>query len=75
MALGIAFYFNLPIAVISLCLLPFMIIGSSISHASRAGFTNKNPKAEADTLAADAIANAKTVASFGCDDQIVEKYD
>jgi ABC-type multidrug transport system fused ATPase/permease subunit len=62
-------------ALIAICIMPLMVVGSMISASGKLGFTNQNEaKAESDLLAADAISNAKTVASFGCDDQIVKKY-
>lgn len=49
--IGIAYYFSWPMATIALCLMPLMVVGSTISTSGKLGFTNKSPKAEADTLA------------------------
>lgn len=67
-AIGIAFGFSWPMALVACGLFPFMVIGSKVSAAGKLGFTNQNVKADADLLAADVIANSKTVASFACDD-------
>jgi len=67
-AIGIAFYFSWPMALVACGLFPFILIGSKVSAAGKQRFTNQNVKADADLLAADVIANSKTVASFACDD-------
>jgi ATP-binding cassette, subfamily B (MDR/TAP), member 1 len=68
-AIAIGFYFSWPMALIALCLTPFMAIGALLQGVQR-----DETKDEAELLAADAIANFKTVSSFGCDDQILAKY-
>lgn len=67
-AIGIAFGFSWPMALIACGLFPLMVIGSAVSASTKLGFTNQNIKADADLLAADVISNSKTVASFACDD-------
>jgi hypothetical protein len=55
-------------------LVPFMMLGGVLqaAHESR-GFAEDTAK-NADRLASDAIANYKTIQSFGCDEEIVEEF-
>jgi ABC-type multidrug transport system fused ATPase/permease subunit len=72
-AIAIGFYFSWPMALIALGLSPFLAIGGKIS--GKEGLKrNEAGKDEADVLAMDSISNFKTVASFGCDAMMVQKY-
>jgi ABC-type multidrug transport system fused ATPase/permease subunit len=73
-ALAIAFYFSWPMAIIGAVICPLMIVGEMLAVGASTGVSRSDKKAEADLLCSDAIANFKTVASFGCDNQIVSKY-
>jgi ATP-binding cassette subfamily B (MDR/TAP) protein 1 len=74
-AIIVAFYFSWPMALIALCLSPLMAIGAFLQANSDKGVDRSDDqKDESDLLAADAIANFKIVASFGCEDQIIKKY-
>lgn len=65
-------------ALCALVLSPLMLIASTLQAKTDKGVNlstgDSLHKDEADVLASDAIANFKTVASFGCDTQICSKY-
>ena len=68
-AIVVAFYFSWPMALIALGLSPMMGIGAALQAKADMGVDRSDDnKDESDLLAADAIANFKTVASFGCED-------
>ena len=65
-AIAIAVYFSWPLAIITCLLMPFFLIGSFLGKKGRTAvwkpdLGGSDFKKEADLLAADAIANYKTV--------------
>ena len=55
-------------------LLPFMMIGGALEAANDSRGFAKDTAKNADRLASDAIANYKTIQSFGCDEEIVDEF-
>jgi ABC-type transport system involved in Fe-S cluster assembly fused permease/ATPase subunit len=61
-------------ALICLALTPLMIISALLSATADQGVKRTGDKEESELLASDVIANFRTVASFGSDKIIIEKY-
>ena len=72
----LAFIYAWRIALISLGLAPFFMLGGAMDAAFEAGLTNVQEAQfkEANLVVSDAIVNAKTVASFSNEQKIVETY-
>jgi ATP-binding cassette subfamily B (MDR/TAP) protein 1 len=73
-AILIAFIFSWQMALICLGLTPLMIISSLLSATADQGVKRTGDKEESELLASDVIANFRTVASFGSDKIIIDKY-
>ena len=65
--IAIGFAFTWKLALVGLGCVPFMILGGAINAKFQGGLTSIDEQAynDANLLAGDAIANYKTVASFG----------
>ena len=72
----LAFIFSWRIALISLGLSPFFVLGGAMNTAMQAGLSNVQESSfkEANMVVSDSIVNSKTVASFGNEHKIVETY-
>lgn len=72
----LAFIFEWRIALLCIGLAPFLVLSSSIQTSVTAGFEKKKEDQlkEANTLVSDAIINNLTVASFGHEYLLIEKY-
>ena len=73
--LFVGYYFSWPLATVFLFVMPLLLVGASLQAAQDSKGTGDNSETKnADRLAADAIANYKTIQSFGCDKEIIEEY-
>ena len=75
--IALGFAFSWKVALVALGCTPFMMLGGFINAKFQAGMTSFDEVAykDANLMAGDAINNYRTVASFGYDNLIVDKYD
>ena len=75
-ALGIAFGYSWRMALVALGMTPFLLFGNMMNAKFQSGVivTSEENFKEANKIVSDALVNAKTVASFGHEELIIQNY-